>query len=540
MQRVKTTDGWERAWNAARLTPRQRIFAVAAAALGLAGAVAAWGWRTHRLLLYGDATAHLMIARRMLDSSTPGLAQWGSVWLPFPHLLMAPWAQYNALWRTGLAGSLVAMAAFCVATVFFYRLAARHAGPLIAGCAALIFLLNPNLLYLAAVPMTETVYLACFLGTLDQLSAWTQSPQTRRYRHAWLAGAWALGGALTRYDGWFILPFCAAVLALSAWPEWRRSWGACWRFCLLAGAGPIFWFAYNAYYFGDWLNFARGPYSARQIYLRALRHGGQRYPGDHELLTATAYFFKAVELDCGLVLLVAGLAGLLFWLRRRGHEVVPLLLWLPLPWYIWAMWTGNVPIFVPMYWPHGYYNLRYGVQLLPALALFAAWLGVEIHHHLAARQNPPAGARRGLAWGLALAALILIGDLGMFRGRGPMVYAEAAYNSTGRLAMEHQLAAALRRVRPGQKILMYIGTFPGALADDGIDLRRVVNESNFQLWRAALAAPQKFAAWVVDEKNTWLAQAVNRRALAQHFTPVARLRVAGQHPITIYRRRGIR
>ena len=42
------------------------------------------------VLLYGDAVAHINIARRVFDSKTPGLLQLGTVWLPLPHLLMIP------------------------------------------------------------------------------------------------------------------------------------------------------------------------------------------------------------------------------------------------------------------------------------------------------------------------------------------------------------------------------------------------------------------------------------------------------------------
>ena len=41
-------------------------------------------------LYYGDAEAHLNLARRVVDSRTPGLSQIGPVWLPLPHLLMLP------------------------------------------------------------------------------------------------------------------------------------------------------------------------------------------------------------------------------------------------------------------------------------------------------------------------------------------------------------------------------------------------------------------------------------------------------------------
>ena len=35
-------------------------------------------------------------------------------------------------------------------------------------------------------------------------------------------------------------------------------------------AAPLVWFAYNQIVFGDWLDFARGPYSAKAIELRSL------------------------------------------------------------------------------------------------------------------------------------------------------------------------------------------------------------------------------------------------------------------------------
>jgi hypothetical protein len=56
------------------------------------------------VLLYGDAVAHLGIARRILDSRNPGLVQLGGVWLPLPHLLMLPFVQKMEWWQSGLAG----------------------------------------------------------------------------------------------------------------------------------------------------------------------------------------------------------------------------------------------------------------------------------------------------------------------------------------------------------------------------------------------------------------------------------------------------
>ena len=58
------------------------------------------------LLLYGDAVAHLHIARRLFDSRTPGFRQLGSVWLPLPHLLLVPFVLKMSWWQSGVAAAL--------------------------------------------------------------------------------------------------------------------------------------------------------------------------------------------------------------------------------------------------------------------------------------------------------------------------------------------------------------------------------------------------------------------------------------------------
>ena len=57
------------------------------------------------ILAYSDAVSHLEIARRVIDSRTPGLLQLGTVWLPLPHVLMIPFLVSMRMWRTGAGGS---------------------------------------------------------------------------------------------------------------------------------------------------------------------------------------------------------------------------------------------------------------------------------------------------------------------------------------------------------------------------------------------------------------------------------------------------
>jgi hypothetical protein len=74
------------------------------------------------VLLYGDAIAHINIARRVFDSKTPGLLQLGTVWLPLPHLLMIPFLIPKELWQRGVGGSIPSLIAYAWSVVGIFRL----------------------------------------------------------------------------------------------------------------------------------------------------------------------------------------------------------------------------------------------------------------------------------------------------------------------------------------------------------------------------------------------------------------------------------
>jgi len=59
----------------------------------------------------------------------------------------------------------------------------------------------------------------------------------------------------------------------------------------------------------------------------------------------------------------------------RQARLWPLaLLALPGVFYIWSMYSSATPIFVPSLWPNSYYNTRYGLAVLPLMAVASAGL----------------------------------------------------------------------------------------------------------------------------------------------------------------------
>src|SRR4051794_24285230 len=135
------------------------LTACAAAVLGMFAA-----WHYHRLgltLTHYDARGHLVVARRIFDSITPGWQQIGAVWLPLPHLLNAIPVQLDFFYRTGASAVAISIAAFAIATgsiaAIVLTLTESVSAPF---AAAAVFALNPNILYLQSTPMTEPLLLA--------------------------------------------------------------------------------------------------------------------------------------------------------------------------------------------------------------------------------------------------------------------------------------------------------------------------------------------------------------------------------------------
>src|SRR6266481_4426233 len=188
---------------------------VTAIAAGISVGALVFYYHQGTLLLNGDAVAHINIARRVFDSRTPGLFQLGTVWLPLPHLLNIPFIFNDRMWQTGLGASLPSMIAYVAGMRGVFRLVQGLASRSAAWIGALIYAFNPNLIYMQATAMTESLYLALFIWAVVYFSEFTREAgeDAVQGRKSLEKCAMAVSAAmLVRYDGWFL----AGVLAAAA------------------------------------------------------------------------------------------------------------------------------------------------------------------------------------------------------------------------------------------------------------------------------------------------------------------------------------
>ena len=500
-----------------RLALRTETFVVAWSAVLVSLFAFSYSFSHSLLLLYGDAVAHLHIARRIVDSLHPGFRQLGSVWLPLPHLLMLPFIWRMGWWQSGVAGAFPSMAAYVLGSAGIYRLARQWLAPQASLVAVVFFALNPGLLYMQSTAMNEPLFLAEMIWTALLLVEYRRALDSNEDRLAaklLTATGIVLAGAIyTRYDGW-IFAACAWLIALLPMlraERWKsKAGGAFVLFSVMLAVAPLVWMGYCAKQFGDPLDFLRGPYSAKAIDARTTAPGAAHYPGWHSMPVATLYFLKAAELGATtlrfantlLVLAVAGSVEAIARWRKKG--LLPaVLLWVPLPFYAYSVAYGSVPIFIPLWWPHSYYNTRYGIEMLPVFALALAFLAALIVDQV--RKRIPAAA----AWVLFAVLVLLVANSAMLvRGNVPLVLAEAIANSRTRIQFEVAYANFLATLPPNATVLAYTSEHIGAFQRAGIPLKHTINEADYYEWAPALKTPASSADYVIATDGDKVAEAV--------------------------------
>src|SRR5687767_6371781 len=206
-------------------------------------------------LSHYDAKAHLVVARRVLDSLTPEYSQIGAVWLPLPHLLNLLPVQIDWMYRTGASGVAISVASFALACYAIAYLVLRVSGSRAAAAIAVaIFALNPDVLYLQSTPMTEPLLFGLVLMSMSLVYDWIEecnrakalcdrnhdgqhlssvahgsgpaasvsqgfgpvSVMTARRKAGWCL----ILACLTRYEAWLVT---AAVLAIAIVALWRSG-----------------------------------------------------------------------------------------------------------------------------------------------------------------------------------------------------------------------------------------------------------------------------------------------------------------------------
>ncbi|WP_069803568.1 glycosyltransferase [Thermogemmatispora onikobensis] len=444
------------------------------------------------ILLYGDAYAHLRIARSVFDSATPGLAQLGGVWLPLPHVLMLPFVWNDFLWHSGLAGSFVSMLCYIIAALYLYRGGLRLTRDRWAAfLCSLVFMLNPNILYLQSTPLTELTLICMMTVAGYYFLSWAQE---NRPRYLVLAAASTFLATLSRYEGWSFFVCLLVLVSLTSLLKRRSFAEICANtlvFALLGGLGIALWLAWNRIIFGDTFFFLHGPFSSEML-LSSFARAGRFYTYHNVSLSLLTYLLLSVKTFGPFLLFLSLLAFVFFLLRHRlKPETLALIAFMaPLGFYVLSIYSGQALILLPEigpgHDPGRLYNDRHGAAVVVPAALLLATLmssGLRLLRgrlHLLGRLAC-AGAICGQACFIAATGIVTLQD-GLYGN-----------SCTG----THPVSIYLARHYNGGLILEDVSPTNFDVSEAGINFRNVIYDGSGRLWQQALRNPAASIDWIV-------------------------------------------
>ena len=487
--------------------PHRSTAAWCALAVIVWGVMAAWIYHLQGLTLsHYDAKAHLVVARRVIDSITPGWQQIGAVWLPLPHLLNLIPVQVDALYRTGLSGIAISVlsmgvAAYAAAAIVL-RATGSRAGAILCGA---LLALNPNILYLQSTPMTEPLLIALLMLGAMTMHAWAGEGGSR-WRRA--AGLILAAACLTRYEAW---PFTGAVLALAPWARWRsgESLPRVARDAIVIALYPlaaiVLFLVNSKLSIGHW--FVTGGFYVPDPRLQG-----------HVFTVTSAVWWGAWQLG-SLTLVAGGTAAAVGIVavglrdQRRTALVVPLALFAvaALPWY--AYFEGHP------------FRIRYMVPLVAA-AVAGVSLGVGLL------------PRRLQAVSAALVVAGVLVSTRPFDPRAAMVV-EAQWDRPNSRARQ-EVTACLPLITPRPTIMASMGSlahYMQELSEAGFAIRDFLHEGNGDIWLAALNGPARYVGWMLIEERAEGGDMLNQRAAKDPGFLAGFDRVCAGGGVALYRNR---
>jgi hypothetical protein len=499
---------------------RRGLLAAIAGAAFVGGAIAALHY--HRLglaLSHYDARGHLVVARRVIDSITPGWQQIGAVWLPLPHLLNLLPVQIDALYRNGASAVALSVVAFAIATAAIaWIIVTLTDSALAATAGAAVFTLNPNVLYLQATPMTEPLLLALTtIGVAMLIADTTTSTTTTTGRASSAPTSTGVGvvfalACLTRYEAW---PVTACAVAAAVWARWRagESWTAAWHriapVALYPAAAVLAFLVFSRIVVGQWF-VSSGFFVPENTALGdPLLAAAEIWWGTH---TLSGYLTIAIS-SAGLIALLV--TGVMKRERAVGIITLSLLAAATLP---WAAFVKGHP-----------FRIRYVVPLVAAEAIGA---GIAI------------GAVKRLR---VMAALLVLGALAydsrvlsLFGSDAPMapVIIEAQWEQPN-APVRQTITRYLRANYDGTTIMASMGSLGHYMQEasrDGFAIREFLHEGNGDIWLAALDSPRPFVGWVLIEEKANGGDALARIARENPRFLVGFSRVCEGAGLALYRR----
>jgi hypothetical protein len=437
-------------------------------------------------LAYNDSRSHLDIGRRVVEGLKPGLAQLGSVWLPLPHVLMIPTIWNDFFWHTGLSGAIQSMISF-IATGLLIMAFLRHLKVgffgQIVGLIAFVF--NFNIIYLQSTAMTELLLIATLLASSYELLRWYT---TDKLVYLIRTAFWIMLTTLIRYEGWFLLFHATVLVLLYGWKKYglKNIEGMFFFFTSFAGVGVVLWLLWNLMIFGDPLYFALGPYSAHSQQEQIESAGLLLTKGN--ALFSTYTYSVATVYNVGIFPMLLAIIGGIYFVFDKSiglrAKLASTTLLAPFIFNVLALFLGHSVLFIPEIMGDSWFNIRYGIMMLPAVAI---GIGYLVHRLKSLR--------------FVILFLLLFVTFFSFTSWDAVTIDDAKAGSSQKNVSE--VSGWLAENASDEKgfILISAASHDAIIFTSGLPMKKFIHEGTGKYWDNATTMPDRWARWIIMRTN---------------------------------------
>ncbi len=437
-------------------------------------------------LSYNDARSHLDIGRRVVEGLKPGIAQLGSVWLPLPHILMIPTVWNDFMWHSGLSGALESMISFVVTALIIYsflkELKVGFVGRL---TGVVIFSVNLNVLYLQSTAMTELLLVMTMTAGVYYLMLWSKNENILNLIKS---AFFVMLSTLVRYDGWFLFLFSVFLIIVEVLRKrgYKTTEGIVILYSTLAGFGVVLWLLWNLLIFKDPLYFIFGPFSA-YIQQEQLQLAGNLATKGNLLLSIKIYLYS-VAYNCNAFIAMLGLIGAIVLCVDRkiktSVKIAVSALLAPLIFNILSLYLGQSVLFIQGLSGNTWFNVRYGIVMMPAIAIFVGYLLHKMNQ-----------------FKLVLIGLMVFVLFFSFVNLDAVTIDDARVGSSQKNVSE--VSGWLRsnaKNKPGF-VLISAASHDAIIFSSGLPMSKFIHEGTGEYWDLATASPNLWARWIVMRTN---------------------------------------
>jgi hypothetical protein len=463
-------------------------------------------FNTGQHLPYADAISRLNIARKVVDNLNPGLAQLGSVWLPLPQILMLPFIWNDYMWQSGLAGSIMSMTSFIIGGYFLYKSAYLISKSFLPSFFTLcIYALNINIVYLQTTAMSECIFVCLLSIVIYEFLMWVT---TNQRRYLIYAGVAVSGITLIRYEGLALLLSSILMVILFTWIKnktFKRIEGDLILYCFIACFGFVLWTIYLTAIFGDplfWLRYYGFDPTAITDPNAKAAAASQSKP----FIAAVWQYFTSVTWMTGLIPIAYSVIGLLIGIgvTIRKNFGTTMVLMLPLSVFLLMVLTlqRNTPIVQPDLTVQNIistetslgtgFNIRYGLMLLPWLALLSIYVF-------------------NLKKPFYIPTIIFFAIFSIQLINTIYPHFTAIYEIPRRIygKPDTDLVTWMQQNYDGGYILMSASGFEDQMFAMGLPYKTYIHEGAGKYWSESLDRPARYADWIIvdfNRKSDWLAK----------------------------------